>query len=413
MGALDALLQICVPPSTRRICYASIPDFTDNAYYLFRHALRTRSAIEHVWLVQDPDVAARISSEFARIVSETGTRGHRLRVVRWRSLAGYWAFLRSRYVTHTHGVHNFSRVAFRRVRMGLWHGMPIKCIGRLNTVTPNPNPPFATHCIATSALFRYVLANAFGVDADRVLVVGQPRNDALIFPQQRATGDASIRKALGIDSAARLLVWLPTYRAEGSAGEKSRKIASFVDDLSPELLRHFADAARAARCAVLIKLHPFEQSDIKSALAQFPELRVLSDAEWRRTGIQLYDLLGIADALVSDVSSAMIDFAITARPLACFGFSARNYPRDLVFPLQQVIDAVGIDVVDDHRAVDDLFRRIMSRDSSRRRTADLFVQRPVIPASESILQFMIGGEVPAQPSVTGSSSSTEPAAESR
>ncbi|MBI2382584.1 MAG: CDP-glycerol glycerophosphotransferase family protein [Gammaproteobacteria bacterium] len=387
------MLQLLVRPVRNRICYASIPDFTDNAYYLFAHAIKTRSGIEHVWLVHERSSVDRIEAEFSRLAAAYGQRGHRLRVLHWHSPSAYWHFLRSRCVAHTHGLYHFSRAAVARIRIGLWHGMPIKCIGRLNTITPNPKPPFATHYIATSYFFKYVLAQAFGAPAERVLVVGQPRNDALLFPDCRSRNNAEIRQRLGVEGDDRIVLWMPTYRAEGRdlEGARAGVLRSFLDDLDRPVLDRFIEHARQRNCVVLVKLHPFERSEAHASLPHGRNLRVFSDSQWRELDIQLYDVLGMADALISDVSSVMVDFTITGKPIGCFGFDARTYTRDLVFPLTYLIDAAGIHLVNDERSATGFFEAVLcGRQNAAHRTAEIFAHRQTAPASQSILDLCFG-----------------------
>lgn len=389
LSIVDLALQLVIPPSHRRICYASIPDFTDNAFYLFAHALRTRRDLEHVWLVREPVSTTRVESEFARLVARYGQRGHRLRVLPWRSPSAYWAFLRSRTVVHTHGLYNFSRAALWRIRVGLWHGMPIKCIGSLNTISPNPTPQFATHYIATSHFFRYVLAAAFDTSPARVLVIGQPRNDALRAQEYRVRDAADIRRRLGLREAQPFVLWMPTYRAEGKAlAAPASRLRSFMDDIDHATLERFLSRARERDCVIVVKLHPYERATAHEALPVDPYLRVFNDDQWRASDVQLYDALGIAAGLISDVSSVLIDFAVTGRPLGCFGFDQRTYTRDLVFPPDYLVDALGLSHIDNPSAAVAFVDRAVDGVPQFSRCAKIFVHGEH-SASESVLQLCL------------------------
>jgi CDP-glycerol glycerophosphotransferase len=390
LRGIDLILQLLITPVGHRICYASIPDYTDNAHYLFLHALRTRRNLEHVWIVQDIEVETRILNDYARLTSALGDRGHRVRVHRWHSLAAYWAFLRSRCVAHTHGLYNFSRAAVGRVRLGLWHGMPIKCIGQLNAKSPNPYPQFASHYFATSYFYKYVLAEAFGVSSSKVLVTGMPRNDALVFPQARSHEDLDIRRHFGIKPQDKIIIWLPTYRAESRVlnAASSASLPSFIHDIESSALNRLIQCVKEQGCVLIVKLHSYEKSSAHESLPENGCLRVFTDQEWRATGIQLYDLLGAADALISDVSSVIVDFAITGRPMACFGFNARTYQRDLIFPIEYLIDSAGIHVMNSEQSVREFIEHVKnSKIAENPSSSTIFLHRHVIPASEIILSL--------------------------
>jgi CDP-glycerol glycerophosphotransferase (TagB/SpsB family) len=392
-GALslaDWVLQIAVPPVRHRVCYASIPDFTDNAFYLFAHAIRTRRGLEHVWLVQEAVSTARIEAEFARLTAQYGERGHSLRVMRWRSPSAYWAFLRSAVVAHTHGVYNFSRAAVRRFRIGLWHGMPIKCIGSLNADSPKAPRQFATHYLSTSYFFRYVLAQAFDVTPSRVLVVGLPRNDALQFAQSRVRDAADIHHRLGVGEAQPFVLWLPTFRAEGKAlSAPANRLQSFMDDVDTATLERFVAHARERGCVIVVKLHPSEKSIAHELLPPDSNLRVFTDTQWRATEVQLYDALGVASGLVSDVSSVLIDFAITGRPIGCFGYDARAYTRDLIFPLDYLADALALKNIDSAARATEFLDQVVAAVPKPAPCSKIFVHSEEAPASEAVLRLCL------------------------
>lgn len=342
LRGLDRALQVLVPPRRQQVGFLSIPDYTDNVYYAYRHAVRTRTGLELVWLVGDPSVAPRIEAEFADLTRDRPDHGHRLRIEQRRSLRGYLLYLRSRHSFHSHGAYAFSRWAFRRHVVSLWHGMPIKAIGRLNQVSASRKQPFGSLHVATSQAYRYIIACAFGVPADDVLVSGLPRCDALRFGDARATTPAEVRDRLDIPEDHRLILWMPTYRVQHdtpfvhTATRLDRRRGgdrSFLDDLPDGALAAFSDACAAHGCTLVIKPHPFDVVNHHPVDVGDRHVRFLTSSAFLDTGIQLYDLLAATDGLVSDLSSVLIDYLVTDRPIGLIGFSAATYDRDLVLPM--------------------------------------------------------------------------------
>lgn len=189
--ALDGLLQRFIPTREMQITWWSAPDYTGNAFHLYRHMLQVREGFTHCWLVHDPATGPRILQDHAawgdRILPNT------VRVVpRHRSLRGYWTFLRSRYIFHTHGMYRVVRSAKGRHIVSLWHGMPIKAIEDLDE-TSRPTPAFGTLHFACSEPYREIMAAAFRVRVDDVLLAALPRCDVLGQPSKLAPDRDHVR----------------------------------------------------------------------------------------------------------------------------------------------------------------------------------------------------------------------------
>lgn len=340
VAALDRVLQVIVPSSPRRVCYFSVPDYTDNAYWVYRHALRTRSDLEHVWLVKDPSVGDRVREDLEEIRRQHGVRGHSVIVVRKNGPGGYWAYLRSRVSFHTHGLYAFSRWTFRREVVCLWHGVGIKAIDRLNRTNPAPKRPFGTRHVATSHFYRYVIATATGVDPAAVWITGNPRCDPLVFDEARATSDDRVRDLLDLRSDRRLILWLPTFRvlvdpwvAGGSDGHGGGSRArSFLDNLPAWAMPALEQACADHGCTVLVKLHPLDALNHASESLSGRHVRLLPATALDRRGIQLYDLLATADGLLTDLSSVVVDWLVTGRPVGLIAVAPDDHEHDLLFP---------------------------------------------------------------------------------
>lgn len=371
---LDGLLQRLVPPRTGQVAWASEPDYVGNAFHLYRHTVTTRANLEHVWLVTDPVAGARIDADAARFAGSMPA-GTSVRVLRRHSLRGYWARLRSRHIFHTHGIYPMD-TAYRREVVSLWHGMPIKCIGALNTVSPDPHPTFGTRHLATSAFFRYVIAAAFSVPVDRVLHAGLPRCDVLACPHPLGTSPEAARAAVGVPAGHRIVVWLPTYRTPGNRSTVNPGAVgfhTFLDDLPPGAFGWIDEHARANDCTVVVKLHPHDPlNEVDHGLGT-DHVRFVRAEEWNATGVELYDLLAASDALVSDISSVLIDYLVTARPVGMIGFDADAYERDVVFPVRAVRDSLRVDDLDDEAAVGAFFARVRRGDTVPPEDDDLSV----------------------------------------
>lgn len=350
---LDRVLQVLVRPDPRQLAWISDPDHVGNAYHLFRHAVTTRRDLTHVWLVVDDDVRPRIEAAFAAYGGPE--RGHRLVVRDRHSLAGYLAFVRSRRSFHTHGVYRWTTSAVGRDCVSLWHGMPIKAIGALNTISPNPHPTFGTLHLATSDFYRYVIAAAFDAPVDDVLLSGLPRCDVLHQPHPLAPDAATVRRALGVPVDGRLVLWLPTYRTPGHGVRDSHGIAgfqTFLDDLTADQWRRVDEECARTGSTVLVKPHPTDPlNDVDHDVARelgLRHVRVIASPDWLALGLELYDVLAVTDGLISDLSSVLIDWLPTPRPVGMVGFDPATYTRDVLVPVSTLQDSRRVhDLADD------------------------------------------------------------------
>jgi len=221
----------------------------------------------------------------------------------------YEAFARSRYVVMSdlQGVPDLATRPGQTV-VQTWHGVPVTAIGldddRAGTrlglgwqerirreaarwdlvVSPGP--------AATRVLMR-----AFD-PSGRIVETGLPRHDLLCsdrLVEIRAARAAAARTGLGISADRRVVLWAPTYRP----GRK-------VGWLEPRTL---ADALGEDHVLV-VRPHPLVRDGVAGA-----DGRKVIDASWAG---DVRDLLLIADVLVTDYSSLLVDFALTGRPMVFF-----------------------------------------------------------------------------------------------
>lgn len=334
----DALLQWLVPARQQRVCYFSTPDYEDNAYFVYRHLVRTRGGLEHVWLLQDPSVERRIRDDFDRWnLAAPGIRNH-LIIARKRSLSGYWLYLRSRRVFYTHALYRGTRWVRGREIICLWHGMPIKCIGALDQRRPPGPLPFGTRHLASSHFFRYIVACAFRTPPQSVVISGLPRCDALRDDHPPDNTPASIRRRLDLPEASRLVLWMPTFRTGGLRPPiTDQNYRTFLDDVAVDALQQLDASASAAGCQVIVKPHPGDPLNHVEVDFAYSSIRLLRSPQWLSMGIPLYELIAAADGLMSDVSSVLIDFLPSGRPIGLFAFDPDHYHRDLTFPLELLL----------------------------------------------------------------------------
>ena len=276
-----------VVPAGRGIVVRTFPDYDDQCREIGA-ALHSRG-VEMTLLVDD-ERAPRPLLPFP------------CRIVRSTSAAAAWAFLRARVVVHTHGVYGNIAGASSKRFVNLWHGMPVKRLPAGTDLGRNQTDI----TLATSPLHAANLADTWGLDLDQVLVVGLPRNDALVRPELATDPEAP-------GAGRPLAVWLPTFRSRpGRPGEQEGIDLGTVTQFEGADLERIHDMAARSGFHILVKPHP---AAAPPEAVEREHLTVWGNEDLRARGWTLYRLLARADLLITDVSSVWIDFLAVDRPV--------------------------------------------------------------------------------------------------
>ena len=197
-----------------------------------------------------------------------------------------------------------------------WHGTPLKCMGRdiregfqdIDNVRKNLLDAdflsFPSRYAAEAMGGAYMLDEGVGDGGGPTLLfTGYPRNTAFFGDTRREKA----RARLGVGTA-RAIAYLPTHRPPRP------------DAAQPVDFQHVLaglDSCLGEGQVLFAKLHPIEAARIDfSALAHvrpFP-----------RT-LELYETLAACDALLTDYSSVMFDYAVCGRPIVLFAFDEAEY----------------------------------------------------------------------------------------
>lgn len=187
-----------------------------------------------------------------------------------------------------------------------WHGSPIKVIG-LDETNPQYRGGDAhlkrmrrdvakwDFLLTNSAEYTTILRSAFGYEGE-VLEVGYPRNDILI--NDDGTRRAQVRSRLGLRPDQRAVLYTPTWRDDAYDQDGNFYQPRLIDWADLESLL-------APDIVVLNKMH-------HHVVDHGPTSDRVLDVN-RYTDVS--ELMLAADALVSDYSSIIYDFAVTRRPI--------------------------------------------------------------------------------------------------
>jgi len=197
------------------------------------------------------------------------------------------------------------------LRVNLWHGMPMKNIGKIPT-----NDDIV---ISTSTEFQRILANAFERPLKSIVVTGQPKNDALFRPGRRP----EMLTQWGNKTS--IITYMPTYRGSFlDIPEVARRndTGIFLDNmLFGSLCESLSNILRDYNAILVIK--PHLRNHITGV--DIPRVVILDEYGNKGDVPDSHELMAITDLLITDYSSVYFDFLLTNRPFIIYAPDVSTY----------------------------------------------------------------------------------------
>ncbi|MEV7005602.1 CDP-glycerol glycerophosphotransferase family protein [Streptosporangium sp. NPDC051022] len=278
-----------VPPRRDLVLFESDvgAGYTGNPRYVYEELRRRGAPLDMVWSV------ARNRRNFPRDV----------RLVRRMSWRYLWTMARAGHWVDSHGLPLAYPKPARTRYLQTWHGQGVKTVGfdapdlRADFAEPRARWRAAVArwdaLVMPSAEFEriFVSSNEYG---GPVLRYGSPRCDVLVHGDEEAVRRA--RDALELPRDRRVLLYAPTYRDRAKFSGRSVRA-----DLA------MMAEALAGEWVVILRTHPVERCVVPEHLRHFV----------RPAGSypEVNDLMLASDALLTDYSSLMCDYAVTGRPM--------------------------------------------------------------------------------------------------
>jgi CDP-glycerol glycerophosphotransferase len=145
------------------------------------------------------------------------------------------------------------------------------------------------------------------------------------------------------ESGTKLIAWLPTYRYDWNKGNL-RTHCSHVLGLTADQLQEINDLLEKHNALLVVKRHPMAEREKTPELSR---IRYLNDEWLHERGLTLHELLGESCALVTDVSSAYVDYLLLDRPIVHHFPDIEAYGNSRGYSFTPIQDYLGGPVVDD------------------------------------------------------------------
>jgi CDP-glycerol glycerophosphotransferase (TagB/SpsB family) len=227
------------------------------------------------------------------------------------SRMGAWCLLRAGCILTDEGIGPIRRMLVGRTKVDLWHGVGPKKLAESTG---------ADYVCGTSESLRQHLAGSLGVNPDKVIVSGYPRNDVLLqsVPGEDIGLQAHLEAVRVLRNQGRILLYAPTYRRyleEGTFEEFLKEIPIDATELDKVLEAH--------RSYLIIKFHQFLRSGrIEHALEKISgRVYVIGEP------IDVYPIMRDAEVLITDYSSIYFDYLLLDRPIIFYIPDHERYLR--------------------------------------------------------------------------------------
>ncbi len=312
-----------IPKKKNLVIFESFPDFSDNVYHLFEYMNnneKIKKKYSLIWLVNDEKIHEKLLKK-------------KIKTYKKFSLRGIFVLLRSKYIFISHT--GFLNVKSKnQILINLWHGMPLKAMMFLDDSKTesdvlkgkkiNDNINFL---ISTSKIMQIALASAFYTNPRKIHLVGQPRNDKLFNYESKKRLSDLLNSDLS--NYEKIVIFCPTFRkSEFELDGVSQKFNLFnFTDYHKQI---FHDYLVNNKILFLVKFHPFEEKYYLSKLnnKKITNIVFITQEMLQSALVDLYDILGGVDILITDYSSIYFDFLLLNKPIIFTPTDLKQYQEN-------------------------------------------------------------------------------------
>lgn len=168
---------------------------------------------------------------------------------------------------------------------------------------------FADYLVYPNDEMKEKMITAYGLENlynGTILNAGYPRN-AIFFDRE---SEKNVRKKLKLENK-QVIVYMPTWRGLMTKKKQDEQFKEII-----ELMRYMEENLRDDQ-VFYVKMHILVQKDLK-----FGDFKHIKNFP---SGMEAYEVLNIADVLVTDYSSVFFDFANTKKKIALYTYDEEEY----------------------------------------------------------------------------------------
>lgn len=200
-----------------------------------------------------------------------------------------------------------------QIIIDLWHGFPIKSMGYEDKNEQNIKAikgrfDCINYIMSYSEFFNESMNRCINVEEYKYVTTGSPRNDLL----NKIKGRENIENILNLNSKDKeIIFYMPTFRMRVK-DKLSDGSNLFMESelINCKNLSDFDKWLGENKLIFVIKLHPHEEEFIYEFVKQTENIKLILSKDLEDKKMDLYEILGCADFLITDYSSVYIDMLL-------------------------------------------------------------------------------------------------------
>lgn len=289
--------------------YSAPWEYADNSRALFEYMIEKGLNQQYrlVWAVKYPEMFQDLKrNKNVDVISyDWETTNNVFKALKYE----YYIYC-SKIFFFTETCHWLRYIGKKQIAVNLWHGCGIK--GR--KAKTEPTGSHYNYMVVNSELYAKIHAEQYGCKMEQMLVTGLPKQDWLFKKLPK-----SIEEILNIDKRRKNVFWLPTFRKTQCGFENLNENTLNSETGLPVLrtffqLKTLNDFLIDHNMNLIIKLHPLQEESVLS-MKKYTNIFFLDNATMQQLSYPINMLLSQADAMISDYSSAAIDYMLLDRPI--------------------------------------------------------------------------------------------------
>ncbi len=304
-------------PITNVLVFECESDMQDNARALYEYLCdkKYNNQYRMVWVVKNLEYCRRhYNRKNVHFISRNSDDAfERIKFAYYISQAKYFFF------THPYWLKEWKN---GQTVINLDHGAaPVKGKGN----NPNIGQTFDFLIASSENVFQWK-EMFWHCESEKLVALGGPRNDWLFEGDKRS----SLFPLVNVDEKEKIIMVLPTYR-QSSNWKDAEKVDTYCISVveSQHQLEQLNTFLADNHVHIVVKIHPLQElAFIKTD--SYTNIHYLTNHDLFDKDIQLNQMIGCSDALITDFSSVYFDFLLLNRPIGFFLNDIEKYTRGLI-----------------------------------------------------------------------------------
>jgi len=195
---------------------------------------------------------------------------------------------------------------------------------------------YNTNIISTSDFSAKYRCKTLGGGENIVLKFGLPRNDSLYLTKKEKN---NVLEFLKLKDYNKIIVWMPTFKhhVSNERVDFSQETKNDLSLLNEENMNLISEFLIKNKSYLIIKFHPAQDLNYVKEFKK-ENIIFLENNEIQKENLNMYNILGLSDALITDFSSVYFDYLLLNKPIGFDLSDFDNYKKGLGFVFENPLD---------------------------------------------------------------------------